>query len=387
METGQLVRIASLVAVILWFAAPVEGTPQFARQYRVDCSYCHVAPPVLNRRGEDFLARGYRLETAPALMPSHATPPVAVWNTLDVEHRQSGGFTKVFPGRVELISGGTIGRMAAAYFVELRLASLHVAGPDRLLNRSGRFEDAFVTVPLDPRQSVTLMAGQFRSLQQVDVSRRLTISEPLAFSSSLATTRTASTPRLTGLRAFSPSGRQPGVQVMYQHGQARRPADGWFSGLTLPLTGELTMPFADDSSFEFEAHPKGVFAESFYRRGLRSIGGHAFLGDDRRLAQLVLSSDLVDRMHVTAAVGVGHARNVTSARVSLESSYLLSPQLIVGARLDHQSGQRRDPAVLLFTNLHVPFGPVAFRQAARVQFEQRLQPNDYRTLLALSHIF
>jgi len=365
----------------------LEATPQFARQYAVDCSYCHVAPPRLNQRGEDFLARGYRFDPVQP-MPSHQTVPVAVWNTFDLEYRRTPGFTKGFPSRVELISGGPIRSTRASYFIELRALSQQIGAGNRLLNRSGRFEDAFVTVPLGPVKALTATIGQFRALSQVDVSRRLSLSEPLAFSASIAGTRPpSSNARLTGLRAFSPSGRQPGIRVTYQRAGTAHAADGWYSALTLPLTGELTIPFTDAASFEFEARPKGVFGESYYRSGLTAFGGHVFVGNDRSLANLVVNSDVTDRWAVLAALGFDRLRGTTEGRYSVGAEYVFTRSLISGARVDHRTGQNRRPAVLLYVNGHLPFGPDAFRQAVRLQFEQTLQRNNVRSALALSHIF
>ncbi len=39
----------------------VQAVPHFARKYDVGCTTCHVLPPKLNRFGEAFLARGYRM--------------------------------------------------------------------------------------------------------------------------------------------------------------------------------------------------------------------------------------------------------------------------------------------------------------------------------------
>ena len=78
---------------------------------------------------------------------------------------------------------------------------------------------------------------------------------------------------------------------------AESAADGWFAAATLPLTGELTIPFTDAASLEFEARPKGVFVEAFRRSGLTTVGGHAFLGDgDRRLITGVVTHDVGNRV-------------------------------------------------------------------------------------------
>lgn len=364
-----------------------EATPQFARKYQVDCTYCHVAPPRLNERGLAFLANNYRLEGMRP-MPSHATVPVAVWNTFDVERRHTAGFTKGFPGRVELISAGRIGSAGAAYFIEWRALSQNIGGNRHLLDRSGRFEDLFVKLPLSRGGALAMTAGQFRALNQVDVSQRISLSEPLAFSSSLPSPDAARTSRLTGLRAFSPSGRQPAFRFEYQpRREGRGAADGWYAGVTLPLTGELTIPLADAASFELEARLKGVFVESYRRTGTTTFGGHAFAGRDRRLGSLVVTRDLTSRLAIVGAVGHFWTPAVADTRFSAGAEYTVSRFLIGGLRIDDRTAPNVDFALLLYGNVHVPFGPAAFRQALRVQVEQRVQRRSHVTTVALSHVF
>jgi hypothetical protein len=360
-----------------------EATPQFARTYRVDCSYCHSAPPRLNERGLRFLAAGYRLVGEERSF----TLPLAVWNTVDLEWRHSTDLVKGFPSRVELISAGPIGRTRAAYFAEWRALSQSIGGNGRLLNRSGRFEDLFLRAPVTSGGAFSLTVGQFRTLTQVDVSQRLSLSEPLVFSSSVPGRRAADG-RLTSLRAFSASGRQPAVRAEYQFSQAQSPADGWFAAASLPLTGELTIPLTDAASFEFEGRPKGVFLEAFRRSGLTSIGGHAFVGDERRrVVTAVVTHDVGNRLALLGGVGAFHATGVTDTRFSIGGEATISSQLVGGIRVDHRTGQGRDPAVLLYGNVHLPFGPSAFRQAIRLQIERRVQPSNHATGFALSHVF
>ena len=374
---------AAVLAAILAAPALVDATPQFARTYRVDCSYCHSLPPRLNARGLNFLAAGYRFETE----PRSSTIPLAVWNTLDLEARHSADLVKGYPGRVEIISAGPLGRTGAAYFAEWRALSQSIGGNRRLLNRSGRFEDLFVRTPVTSGGALAISVGQFRALTQVDVSQRLSLSEPLAFGSSLPGER-AGTARLTGLRAFSASGRQPAVRAEYQLTRTGAPADGWFAAATLPLTGELTIPMTDAASFELEGRPKGVFLEAFRRSGLTSVGGHAFVGDQgRRLVSGVVTHDIAGRVALLAGVGAFHGAGVTDARFSIGGEATLGSSLVGGARIDHRTGQNRDPAVMLYGNAHLPFGPSAFRQALRVQVEHRIQPANHATAFALSHVF
>ena len=349
----------------------------------MDCSYCHSAPPRLNPRGLRFLAAGYQLDTR----QRSATIPAAVWNTVDLEWRHSAGLVKGFPGRVEIISAGPIRRSQAVYFAEWRALSQSVGGDGRLLNRSGRFEDLYVRLPLTRGGALSMTAGQFRTLTQIDVSLRLSLSEPLVFSSGVPGRR-ASSARLTGLRGFSPSGRQPAVRVEYQATRAPSPADGWFVAATLPLTGELTIPLTDAASFELEGRPKGVFLEAFRRSGLTSVGGHAFVGDEgRRLVGALLTHNLGDRFALLAGLGAFHASGVTDTRFSVGGEVTISSRMVGGIRVDHRTGQDRDPAVLVYGNGHLPFGPPSFRQAVRLQIEHRIQPANHVTGFALSHLF
>lgn len=381
-------RNTSVLSILLgFFLAPSASfaTPQFARTYRVDCAYCHSLPPRLNERGLGFVAAGYRFPETEATRGT--TIPLAVWNTLDAEWRHSANLSKSFPGRVEIISAGPVASTRASYFAEWRALSQSLMGNGRLLNRSGRFEDLFVKVPVAMGGAIAVTAGQFRALSQVDVSLRLGLSEPLVFSSGLASPVRASRARLTALRSFSASGRQPALRLEYQPGSRETSGSGWYAAAVLPVAGELTIPFTDAASFEFETRPKGVFVESFRRWGLTSVGGHAFLGDRRRLATVVATHDVASRVSLLGGIGLFHAAGATDTRFSVGSEFTVSPQVAAGIRVDHRTEQRLDPVVLLYGNGHVPFGPPAFRQALRLQIEQRVQPRNHATLLAISHIF
>jgi hypothetical protein len=367
-------------------AGSLQATPQFARKYQRDCSYCHLAPPVLNARGEAFLARGYRLvEEAVTPVPSHKTMPFAVWSSVDYEHRSNSTTNRAFPSRVELISAGPIGASGAAYFAEWRLLSQQISSGNNLLNRSGRFEDLFVTVPF-AANAVSITVGQFRAISQVDVSRRLSISEPQVFSASLPGTP-ASSSRLTSLRAFAPSGRQPAIRAMWQQQTQDRPGDGWYAGGAILFPGELTIPFTDAASFELEGPPKGALIESFHRSGVTSFGGHVFLGDDRRLAMAVAAFDVGPRVLLTGAAGLERIGGTTDSRVSLQGEVFLNRLVAVAGRVEDRTGTGRRIAGVLSGNIHLPIAPAWIRQALRLQIEQRIQVGDHRTLISLSHVF
>ena len=178
--TLKTVRIALLLVACLSRASLADATPQFARVHRLDCSHCHSSPPRLNERGLAFLIGGYRLDDS---YQRSSTVPLAVWNTVDFERRHSADLSKGFPGRIELISAGPVGASRFVYFAEWRALSQSIGGNGRLLNRSGRFEDLFLRAPLGSGHAFSVTVGQFRALTQVDVSQRLSLSEPLVFSS------------------------------------------------------------------------------------------------------------------------------------------------------------------------------------------------------------
>ena len=380
--------LSILPAVITGMSVSLAATPQFARQYQLDCSYCHVAPPRLNEQGIAFLANNYHFEGIRP-MPSHTTVPVMIWSTVDVDRRHSANVTRGFLSRVEPVSIGRIGSTRAAYFIEWRAVSQSVGGNQRLLNRSGRFEDLFVRFPITRRgNSLVVTAGQFRALQQFDVSQRLSLSEPLAFSSGVPADAPARSARLTGLRAFSPSNRQPAVRLDYQRSTVGGSvADGWYTSVTLPLTGEFTIPLARAASFEFENRLKGLFVESFARRGTSTFGGHVFTGRDRRLGSVVVTHDIAPRLALLGSVGRFWTPAAADTRWSVGGEYVLSRFLIGGVRLDDRTAPNVNASVLLYGNVHVPFGPAAFRQALKLQVEQRVQRRNHITTLGLSHIF
>lgn len=112
----------------------------------------------------------------------------------------------------------------------------------------------------------------------------------------------------------------------------------------------------------------GMFLEAFRRSGLTSVGGHAFIGDERRrLLSAVVTHVPGSRFALLAGVGAFHATGVTDTRFSIGGEATISSRVVGGIRVDHRTGLGRDPAVLLYGNGHVPFGPSSFRQALRVR--------------------
>jgi len=290
-----------------------------------------------------------------------------------------------FPNRVEFVASDAISAKLS-YFVEWRALSLELRSDGSLRDRSGRFEDLFVIAEVLENVSITL--GQYRLLSQIDVSQRLSISEPLPFSSSLRGAK-ASTSRLTGLRSFSPSGRSPALRVQFYHDRfgPQRHADGWFTVLNLPMTGEFSIPLTNkarmEASFEFEAVPKGVFIENFLRNGPTSVGVHLFAGTNDRLLGQVVGTTQYKNLFLTSAIGVGKDRENKMTNMMLEAEYNLVDWGILATRFEHQIGFGKKPAIIPYGVAHFPGTSYTIRLA----IEQRIQEGNNQTLVETSVIF
>jgi hypothetical protein len=311
-----------------------------------------------------------------------------VWVTGRHEERSAPDLSKSYLPKVELISGGPIGSLPLSYFLEWRVVSLDLRDDGSLRDRGGRFEDAFVNWEINDRH--TLRVGQFRALNQYDVSLRLSVSEPVLFSASLPGDP-ASNPRITALRGFSSSGRSPGIEYSLRSIDGPTETDGLFHFVNVPFVGELSLPLSDEArreaSFELHGPPKGVFLETFYRRNLNSVGAHAFIGDDRWLVTGLGRLHYGD-LHATGGVGLEDAAGRSSRmRYSLEIEYLptwfetVRPGL--GFRVEHISNAGRDPAYIPYLVLAGP----NTRYTVWLQVEGRVQGDTHGVLIDLSFIF
>lgn len=296
-----------LLATLIAFTLPAAwATPQFAREHGTDCTSCHTVPPMLSEDGLAFQAGGYPLPGPLSATPRPATRtiPIAAWITMRYEDAGDDGPSDLFLPKLELVSGGRIGAHWS-YFVEWRLVSQGLRSDGTLSDRGGRFEDLFAEwQPEGDRLAVKI--GQYRSLNQTDVSLRLSADEPLLFRNAVRT-GSDSDPRRNALEAFSPSGRSPSIGVRLQSIRGDRASDGLFHFFTLPFVGEFSVPLSDaasdSASFELGG-PKGVYAETFYRRGLRSVGAHAFIGGDGSWLVNALGSVSWGDTLITAGVGI-----------------------------------------------------------------------------------
>jgi hypothetical protein len=326
--------------------------------------------------------------------------PLAVWASArsDALHDESlvSDRVRAYINRLEIISGGTMVAPWLSYFVEWRAVSLETTRRGariELKDRSGRFEDIFVTAAAD---QLEVAVGQFRQLNQVDVSLRLGLSEPLVLSTSLAGdaeglsrqpdgSLSRRDSRRLALRGFSPSGRSPAVRV----GWSEPLASGWSwrTSATLPVPGEFSIPLTSEArleaSNEIDFDPKGVFLESFVRRDLTSLGAHLFYDDSNRfLAQAVVTGQR-GPLYLTGIAGVAKTGELLRGRSSLEAEYVPSYHFAVGGRVEDRAGDGAEAAFIPYINAQFPGTSYTFRVTA----EHRFQQGGSVTLFELATIF
>ena len=380
-QRGRRLIWGSLLAMFLVCAAsPAEAIPYFARKYGQRCSFCHSLPPQLNETGMEFVANGYQL---PDLGMASRTWPFALWITERIDANQETGHAKGFPSRVEVISADSLTSWLS-YFVEWRVVSYSTTATQRLSHRNGRFEDAFLLMQA-PRD-LSFSVGQFRMLNQWDVSRRLSLSEPLALSAGVAGSP-SSRARLQSLRTFSLAGRAPAIRATWRQRPSESPADGWFHEFTLPFTGELSIPLGAEgdrnASMELEMRPKGFLYETYYRTGLSSLGGALFIGNERWLANATGTLSLGNN-HFLATIGTAKSRQgLHDFRLSVGDTWVPRPWFAAGARLDHQSARRLRPAFLPHLNFSFPGTRFTFL----LTVEQRIQKNNIGSAIEVSAVF
>lgn len=156
-----------VVALLLLVTGKAQAIPAFARKYQFSCSTCHAPFPRLKPFGEEFAARGFRLED-PNQEPARATYDVGdPWLTLSrdfplaarvegyaslVDSRGRPKTSDVeWPWAVKLLSGGQIAPSVSYYAYGI----LEKGETLKLEDTWVQFNNLF-------RLPVDLMVGQFQ---------------------------------------------------------------------------------------------------------------------------------------------------------------------------------------------------------------------------------
>jgi hypothetical protein len=138
-----------------------------------------------------------------------------------------------------------------------------------------------------------------------------------------------------------------------------------------------------EESNEIEWRGKGVFIESFGRRGLASLGAHAFYDrSDRYLGQGVATAS-AGPLHWTAIAGAAKTGVTTRGRWSLETEYLPHHLAGVGARGEDQAADGAEVGFLPYINAHFP----GTRYTVRLTVERRVQKGRNATFVELGTVF
>lgn len=156
---------ATSLALLIVTGERAEAMPGFARKYKFSCTTCHAPPPRLKPYGEDFAARGFRLED-PAQEPARATydvgdPLLQLNRVFPVGARLEGfvsfkedaaaGQDVEWPWAWKIISGGPISSSVSYYFYFL-IERGEVEG----------LEDAYLQINSLLGLPVDFMLGQFQ---------------------------------------------------------------------------------------------------------------------------------------------------------------------------------------------------------------------------------
>ncbi len=102
-------RGAALGLSLSLFAADAFAVPAFARRYEVACSFCHQIFPKLNRMGERFKERGFRLESEDKFDSSAWIKSVPISARLIGTRNMPEGRDARNVGYLKVLSAGNLG--------------------------------------------------------------------------------------------------------------------------------------------------------------------------------------------------------------------------------------------------------------------------------------
>ena len=153
------------------------------------------------------------------------------------------------------------------------------------------------------------------------------------------------------------------------------------------VPGEFSIPLTEEArteaSNEVLLELKGVYFESFARRGLTSVGVHAFYDDADRYLVSGLFTAARDALHWGAALGFDRVADVTRGRWSAEAEYFPRRFIGLGGRIENRAGDGARAAFLPYINVHHPGTSFTIR----LTLEQRFQRGRGLTLVELGTIF
>lgn len=159
------ILVSLTVAILLFVASDASAIPAFARKYQFSCSTCHAPFPRLKPYGEEFAARGFRMEKPeaeppratldlgdPLLMLMRDFPIAARMEGFAAYHENAEAETDFeTPWVFKILSGGPLSQKVAYYLYFIVEKGETVGVEDAFLQYSGLFGS-----------KVDLIFGQFQ---------------------------------------------------------------------------------------------------------------------------------------------------------------------------------------------------------------------------------
>ena len=257
------IRTGLFAIALSVFAGDAFAVPAFARRYEVKCSFCHDVFPKLNRMGERFKERGFRLETEDKFEGSVWIKSAPLSGRLIGTRYLPEGFDGSNVGYLKVLSAGNLGK-SVSYWVDD--AWLRAGGETTHIKP----DNAWVRFDFSEAGKIYAKAGRF----ELDIP----------------TTQTR-TPHLlpypiyntnTGLESDSISQYQDGVEVGGAFGTTHLSA-----ALVKGRNNEDVVDLAQRSGVgdpgKFDAN---LFLRASRRRATSRFGAFAYVGRNELVAQL-----------------------------------------------------------------------------------------------------
>lgn len=158
-QGGPVLKSSSLRAALLGLCLSIVATdvfavPAFARRYKVQCSFCHQIFPMLNRTGERFKERGFRLENEDKFEGSAWIRSAPLSGRIEGTRYMSEGEDALNVGYLKILSAGNLGSKVSYWvddaWVRTNDETTHVK-PD----------NAWARVDFKPAGKLYLKAGRF----------------------------------------------------------------------------------------------------------------------------------------------------------------------------------------------------------------------------------
>lgn len=328
-------------------SSQVSAMPQFAREYGLRCSACHVHIPKLNAYGEQFAANGYRLPG----VEKRRTLPLTLWASEIGQLRSSApNDPKAVLNRLKIVSAGPLGS-SGGYMFEWNPGNRDFAPDGSTKESNGRLEDVFVFFGFGG--NLTAWLGQFRSMSQIDESGKVFLTDPLVFGKAV--------PGNDALSGFAPSGRSPAIRLSKQWPDSQGSFEGTYLSGTLAFSGSFAMP-VDSAGGSWEVgRSKGLLLEGFRRRGLESCGVQVFAGDNDRLIVGLLGQKNVGPYHWEAGISRARWSQGKEWRSSLSLAWIPSDMFAAALRMDRTHAPGQPPTFVPLLSYVSPLGGLTSR--------------------------